>query len=106
MHGTIKAYKFPLWSQHHQHEEQWQSVEGAADPTILSWWRVISTDGNQYSRAFALSLCSRQWESWPYPVQDFTFIHLLSWNSTVKIHPPFTFIDRKLGQDSPFGVIY
>ena len=35
-----------------------------------------------------------------YPVQDFTFIHLLSWNSTVKIHPPFTFIDRKLGQDS------
>ena len=52
------------------------------------------------------ALCSRQWESWPYPVQDFTFIHLLSWNSTVKIHPPFTFIDRKLGQDSPFGVIY
>ena len=55
---------------------------------------------------FTNILCSRQWESWPYPVQDFTFIHLLSWNSMVKIHPPFTFIDRKLGQDSPFGVIY
>ena len=28
------------------------------DPTILSWRRVISTDGNQYSWAFALSLAT------------------------------------------------
>ena len=28
----VKAYKFPLWSQYHQHEEQWQSVEGPAKP--------------------------------------------------------------------------
>ena len=29
-----------------------------ADPTVLSWRRMISTDGNQYSWAFALSLAT------------------------------------------------
>ena len=28
------------------------------DPTLLLWWRVVSTDGNEYSWAFALSLAT------------------------------------------------